>query len=136
MTPDRTVVDTNVLIAAALRPRSTPRAAVDALVGANARLLFSSETLEEMLRSMFREKFDRYITRADRAQFLAQILDVFQFVWISGARMGCRDPEDDKILETALMGDAECIGTGDRDLLVMSAFRGIPIVTPREFLDV
>ena len=49
--------------------------------------------------------------------------------------MGCRDPDDDKVLETALMGDAECVVTGHNDLLVMSPFRGIPILTPAEFLS-
>ncbi len=49
--------------------------------------------------------------------------------------MGCRDPDDDKVLETALMGDAECVVTGDNDLLAMSPFPGIPVLTPAEFLS-
>ncbi len=49
--------------------------------------------------------------------------------------MGCRDPDDDKLLETALMGTADCIVTGDQDLLVMSPFQEILIVTPRRFVD-
>ena len=53
---------------------------------------------------------------------------------IAGARLGCRDPTDDKILETALMGRADHLVTGDGDLLVMSPFHGIPIVTPARFL--
>ena len=50
--------------------------------------------------------------------------------------MGCRDPDDDKFLETALQGGADCLITGDRDLLEMSPFMGIPIVTPAGFLAV
>ena len=48
--------------------------------------------------------------------------------------MGCRDPDDDKLIETAVMGAADCLVTGDRDLLDMSPFQGIPILTPRAFL--
>ena len=49
--------------------------------------------------------------------------------------MGCRDQSDDKLLETALMGQAGCLVTGDRDLLAMSPFQGIPIVSPAEYLE-
>ena len=43
------------------------------------------------------------------------------------------DPDDDKLLETALMGAADCLVTGDRDLLGMSPFQNIPILSPTGF---
>jgi putative PIN family toxin of toxin-antitoxin system len=46
----------------------------------------------------------------------------------------CRDPKDDKFLELALNGRADLIITGDADLLVLNPWRGIEIVTPREYL--
>ena len=54
---------------------------------------------------------------------------------VAGAKLGCRDPDDDMLLETALMGAADCLVTGDRDLLEMSAFQNIPILSPTGFLD-
>ena len=33
------------------------------------------------------------------------------------------------------MGEADCLVTGDRDLLEMSPFNDIPILTPAGFLD-
>lgn len=47
----------------------------------------------------------------------------------------CRDPKDDMYLELALSGKADCIITGDPDLLVLNSFENIPIITPKEFLD-
>ena len=47
----------------------------------------------------------------------------------------CRDPNDDKFLELALSGGADCIVSGDKDLLVLHPFRGVPIVTPRDFVS-
>ena len=47
----------------------------------------------------------------------------------------CRDPDDDMYLELALSGKADCIITGDPDLLVLNPFENIPIITPKEFLD-
>jgi len=45
----------------------------------------------------------------------------------------CRDENDHAVLEAALACRAEFIVTGDRDLLGLGEFRGIRIVTPREF---
>ena len=67
--------------------------------------------------------------------FAAQLRAVSEFVPIAGARLGCRDPDDDKVLETALMEDASCIVTGDHDLLAMSPFQRMPILTPAAFLE-
>ncbi len=47
----------------------------------------------------------------------------------------CRDPKDNKFLELAINGNATCIITGDKDLLVLHPFRGISILTPRLFLE-
>lgn len=46
----------------------------------------------------------------------------------------CRDADDDWVLATAIAGRAEVILTGDADLLKLGAFRGISILTPRQFL--
>lgn len=47
----------------------------------------------------------------------------------------CRDPKDNKFLALAVSGEADCIISGDDDLKVLHPFRGIPILSPREFLD-
>jgi putative PIN family toxin of toxin-antitoxin system len=48
----------------------------------------------------------------------------------------CRDKDDDVVLATALAGKADVIVTGDEDLLVLKKFRGIEILSPRQFLEV
>jgi putative PIN family toxin of toxin-antitoxin system len=47
----------------------------------------------------------------------------------------CRDPDDNRILECAVEGQADFIVTGDKDLLVLGHFQNIPILTARQFLD-
>jgi len=47
----------------------------------------------------------------------------------------CRDSDDDKFLECAAAAAAEAIVSGDKDLLTLSAFRSIPILSPRQFID-
>ena len=133
MKAERVVLDTNILISAALRASGPPRAVLDAVRSENGILLFSDETFDELRICILRPKFDRYVGRKGRTVYLAQLEAVSEWVSISGARLGCRDPDDDKLLETALMGEADCLITGDRDLLAMSPFRKIPILTPAAF---
>ncbi len=45
----------------------------------------------------------------------------------------CRDKDDNFIIGTALGGKVKLIITGDEDLLSLEKYKGIKIVTPREF---
>jgi predicted nucleic acid-binding protein len=47
----------------------------------------------------------------------------------------CRDVDDDMILGTALAGLADCIVTGDKDLLQIQRFESIEIVKPSAFAE-
>jgi putative PIN family toxin of toxin-antitoxin system len=47
----------------------------------------------------------------------------------------CRDRDDLAILGTALAARADYLLTGDRDLLDLGEYGGIPILTPRAFHD-
>jgi uncharacterized protein len=47
------------------------------------------------------------------------------------------DPDDDKVVECAVIAGATHIVTGDRrHLLPLGTFQGIPILTAADFLDV
>ena len=135
MRAERVVLDTNVLISAALIPSSLPRRVVESIFTANGVLLFSDETFAELRTRLLRTKFDRYVSSQSRTVYLARVRAVAEWVGIVGARLGCRDPDDDKVLEVALMGAADCIVTGDQDLLELASFHGIPILTPAHVLD-
>ena len=47
----------------------------------------------------------------------------------------CRDLKDNAVLEAACAAGADCIVSGDRDLLDLGEYRSIPILTPRQFAD-
>jgi putative PIN family toxin of toxin-antitoxin system len=107
---------------------------VDAIRSAVGVLLFSDETFDELRTRLHRAKFDKYVSREGRSVYLAQLQAVSEWVSTVGVRLGCCDPNDDKLLETALMGEADCIVTGNQDLLVMSPFHNTPILSPTAFL--
>ena len=132
---DRLVVDTNVLISAALRDGTPPRQVLDGVQAAGGVLLFSDETFSEVHSRFLKPKFDRYVTVESRVAFLGHLVTVSEWVSISQAKLGCRDPDDDMLLETALLGDATCVVTGDQDLLAMDPFRDVPFLDPGTFLS-
>ncbi|MDP3765803.1 MAG: putative toxin-antitoxin system toxin component, PIN family [Nanoarchaeota archaeon] len=45
------------------------------------------------------------------------------------------DPSDNIIMESAVEGKADFIVSGDQHLLKLKEYKGIKILTPREFLD-
>jgi|SRR5580704_14186425 putative PIN family toxin of toxin-antitoxin system len=129
----RCVVDTNVIVSAAVFADSVPRQAVEKVLR-NGTLLFSEFTLDELERVLFRSKFDRYVTQQERALFLAQLSAAAEFVPIIQLVRECRDPKDDKFLEVALNGRADVIITGDADLLGMHPWRELAIFSPSGYL--
>ncbi|HEV2423564.1 MAG TPA: putative toxin-antitoxin system toxin component, PIN family [Terriglobia bacterium] len=134
MARDRVVVDNNALISRLLLPESVPGRAVRKAVD-KAQLLVSASTLHELAEVLSREKFDRYLSIQDRQQFLRLLTRVAEIIPIIHPIRACRDPKDDMFLEVAVNGEAHLIVTGDRDLLVLSPFRTLPILTPACYLE-
>ena len=50
-------------------------------------------------------------------------------------RQVCSDADDDKFLSCAIAGKAKYVVTGDKSLLATSGYRGITVLTPRDFVD-
>jgi putative PIN family toxin of toxin-antitoxin system len=134
MEPRRFVFDSNVLISAALFVESTPRAAVNR-ARRDGILLFYEATLAELVSRLERGKFDRWVSLETRLAFIEGLLGFAEAIEITGAEMGCRDPADDKFLETAEAGEAVAIVTGDADLLTLHPWREIPVLKPADFLS-
>lgn len=133
--PDRRYVfDTNAIVSAMLLPKSKPREAFDRATQSGT-LLVSDEVIEELNDVLRREEFEKYITEALRVEFLAALLRDAELVEITEHVKECRDPRDDKFLSLAVSREADCIVSGDKDLLELNQFRGIPIISPAEFLD-
>ena len=129
----RFVVDTNVLVSRLLAPRSTAARAVDQAL-AHGNLLGSEETLAELVEVLARPKFDPYVSREDRRNFIRLLGGVMQIVPIIRRVAASRDPRDDKFLEVALAGEAVAIISGDKDLLVLHPWHDILILTPADFI--
>jgi putative PIN family toxin of toxin-antitoxin system len=128
----RVVVDTNVVVSAALKDRYLPSIAVH-LVEQHGVLLKSSATEIQLFEVLARPYLAPLIASATQ-EWLKRLLATAENVTIGERIAACRDPTDDKFLEPAVSGRADLIVTGDNDLLVLNPFRGTPIVSPVTFV--
>ena len=48
----------------------------------------------------------------------------------------CRDPDDDRLIACAVVGEADVIVSGDNDLLALERVGDIPILTAAQFLEI
>ena len=130
----RLVFDTNVVVSAALLVGSVPRQAFDQALD-DGRILISVPVLLELAEVLSRKKLNKYLLEEERMRFLVALLKEAELVEINEVVTECRDVKDNKFLELAVSGKADCIVSGDEDLLLLNPFRGIPVLTPREFLS-
>jgi uncharacterized protein len=129
----RVVVDTNVLVSAALKQQSMPGMAA-LLVERRGSLLKSLATEQQLFEVVARPHLAALIDPETQA-WLRKLMAAAELVTITERIVACRDPTDDKFLELAVNGHADLIVSGDGDLLALNPFRDIPIVTPAVFVQ-
>ena len=134
MTFDRPiVVDTGVLVSAAIRPQSVPALALQKAL-LRYELCASEATFAELQDVLSRSKFDRYAAAKTRQAFVEGLLLYVRLVDVRQVVNDCSDPKDDKFLALALTVNAEMIVASDPHLTAMHPWRGIPILPPAAFL--
>lgn len=132
-----TVVDTNVLISAALMPDGAPARLLD-LILEKGRLVFSDPTYAELESRLWRPKFDRYLSIERRRELLHLIHGAAYWVDIPNdftQRTWSQDPDDDAFVRAALAAGSMRLVSGDNDLLCLDPIHTLRIVTARAALD-
>jgi len=132
MTAPRIVLDTNVLISAIVFG-GRYREVLEKVIAGRFTMAISAEMLAEFQGVLEGKKF-RYPSDIVRT-IVHELLAVSELV---RPRMKVEqikaDPADNRILECALESGAACIVTGDRHLLELGRFEGIPILDAAVFL--
>jgi putative PIN family toxin of toxin-antitoxin system len=127
----RVVLDTNVLISALHFPDGALAGLWPAL-NERARLILSPAIVAE-LAGKLRDRFgwdEGELQRLLRA--LVRRAELVRPSTIPDAVAG--DPDDNHIIACAIAGRADLIVSGDRDLLRLKTYAGIPIVRPMDFV--
>ena len=134
MTSLKLVIDTNILISAALSSQGAPAKLVQSAL-AQHRLVFSQATFDELRTRIYRPQFDRYISLEDRERLLRDFSACA--IWVESGEPGqyCRDRDDDHFIEAALKAQAHCLISGDKDLLEAPEVLGLRIVSVHQALD-
>jgi putative PIN family toxin of toxin-antitoxin system len=127
----RAVVDTNVFISG-LFWGGRPRRVMDLAAAGRFHALTSAELLLE-LEDVLTEDFEVPQERVDLV--LRDVLSYAEMIVPSEeTSIAVRDVDDVKVIACAIAGRADCIITGDRDLLSLGEIQGISVLTPEEFL--
>jgi putative PIN family toxin of toxin-antitoxin system len=127
----KVVLDTNVLVAA-FATRGLCEAVLEVCLAGHDIVL--SEPILKELRRHLRGKLK--VPRV-QAQAIVAFLREHAAV-VAPATVpadACRDRTDLAVLGTALAAEADCLVTGDRDLLDLREFRGTAVLSPRAFHD-
>ena len=133
----RVVVDTNVLLSAALSPHGVPASFVDAVLVVG-KLVFSNATFAELETRIWLPKFDRYLPMERRRSVLEEASAGAIWVDVSTAiaqRGFSRDPKDDAFVHAAIAAQATRLISGDKDLLCLHPLGDLQILSPRAGLD-
>ena len=133
------VLDANTLISALLVELGISRQILRAAYERRFACLCSAFIVTEVLRAFTRPRVQRkYAIRPDEIDQLRRFLEspsvtVEMTVEVQGV---ATHPEDDLILATAVSAGADYLVTGDRQLQALGTYRGVRIVSPRQFLTV
>jgi uncharacterized protein len=113
---------------------------------------FGGTPLEAVIRAIAQDRFavcyqiEEEVVRVLTRKFgwaAERVRSDLAFYWLDALRLElegtvagiCRDPKDEPILECAERAQAECIVTGDHDLLSLVSYRGIRIMTARDYVE-
>ena len=130
----RVLIDTSTLIGVMLKPRSLP-AQVFHHAAKHGLLIASAETLAELVEVTQREKLDSFRSREERLTILAYYQSLVVVVPVVKEVTDCRDEKDNKFLSAALAGEVDILISSDEDLLVLNPYRGIPVITARQYAE-
>jgi putative PIN family toxin of toxin-antitoxin system len=130
----RVFLDTNILISAALWPKSIPWQAYEKAIAPPNVAIICEYTIDELF-DVFNRKFPDKIPLLEsflaRAYIWANIVDTP--VALTTTKGNLRDPNDEPILLAAVESHADVLVTGDKDFLE-SGVTDPTIITATEFL--
>jgi putative PIN family toxin of toxin-antitoxin system len=127
------VFDTNILISALFSETGSPfRALALAKIGQ-----IESVTCQEIMDEFLEKLLLKFKFSEDKAQSaIDEILSFSRIVEISGTLKAVpNDPDDDMVIECAVVGNASHIVTGDKHLLSLVKYQDIAIAKATDFVN-
>ena len=131
------VIDTNTIISGSLW-QGPPARLLSTALGGKAKMFLSLSMLLELRETLQRPRFaQRLAGRGEtpetiQARFRAACNEAIPAQVMPPPEL--RDPDDLHVLACAVGASADAVVTGDKDLLTLKVFEGIPIINAGEAL--
>lgn len=132
-TKPRVVIDSNVWISG-LVFGGYPGRILELFIEGSILIVVSAELMSELRRKIIQKfpKFLPYLTLLE-----SSILNDAIVVNLGTKTVRIsRDLDDDKFIETALIGKCDYVISGDKDLLSLKSYLDIRIISPSEFISI
>ena len=133
----RVVIDTNVVVSSLIKRTGNPIQLMELAQAKRFDVIVSDEVLGEYISVLQRPNM--LPLHGLESSSVAQVVwDLFSLAFhvspTESLRVVNEDPKDDKFIECAVDGGADFLVSGDRHLLTLGSFQGIPIVTRAMFI--
>ncbi len=127
----RVVFDTNIFVSALAIPGGLAEKAVLRIIEGEDTLIVSREMLDELL-GVLSKKFSRDAEQLSRVAVVVSEMGEM----VKGGRKikVLRDDPDNRVLECAVAGRADLVVTGDKEMLGLKTYKGISIITLKDYL--
>ena len=135
------VLDTNVIISAIVNPDGSPGKILEQVFDQEVSLCLSPPMIDEIRRVLRYPKIVNSLKQKGRTVELEEehIDKIVEIARVTTGQVTIKptatDPDDDMFLECAIEANADYIISGDKHLKDLGNFQGVPILTPRAFLD-
>jgi putative PIN family toxin of toxin-antitoxin system len=129
----RVVIDTNVLISAIFWT-GKPKQILNKVRREEIIFLTSEFILGELKKVLARGDKPFKLSEEEAERVVTAMRDLALVVNIDTQLSVCQDEDDNRVLECAIDGYADCIITGDAHLLQLGSFQKIEIMTVADFL--
>lgn len=128
----RVVFDSNIFISALVIPGGQAEQAILRITEETDILLISREIINEVL-TVLSQKFSRDSEEISRvALYFAELCRLVQ----PKEKINIlNDKPDNRVIECAIAGKADVIVTGDKAMLGLKEYRGINIISLREYIN-
>ncbi len=137
----RVLLDTNILISFLLVPResSVITGVVEQGILGKFTLLLPQDLLEELINKIYIKKYlQERITQNQMREFVSILKNAGEIIPRITVKFPeiTRDRKDDYLLAYAVVGVADYLVTGDRDLLDIGQYKRLKILKPAEFAKI
>ena len=130
----RIILDTNVLASGLFFP-GIPFKILNDINQGKYRTVVSQEIVDEYKRTIDKlaDRFPDVINANTQLELIVLSSDICQPQEL--IEPVCADPDDDKFIACAIASKTRIIISGDKHLLNVSGYKGIEVLTPRQFVE-